>query len=70
MMCMENKKTRFMGYMTVKEAAEYLGVSPMTLRRWDRAGKLKARRHPMNNFRLYSEDDISKVKKMIEGGEE
>jgi DNA-binding transcriptional MerR regulator len=28
-------------YLTVKNAAAFLGVSPKTLRYWDRTGKLK-----------------------------
>lgn len=40
-------------YLTVGEASELLGVSKDTLRRWDRAGKLKARRHPITGYRLY-----------------
>ncbi|HDS01935.1 MAG TPA: MerR family transcriptional regulator [candidate division Zixibacteria bacterium] len=55
--------------MTVKEAAKYLGVNPETLRRWDNKGKLKTRRHPMNNFRIYSKADIERIKKKISGGE-
>jgi site-specific DNA-methyltransferase (adenine-specific) len=54
-------------YMTVKEAAEILGVNPETLRRWDRAGKLKAKRNPMNNYRLYSVQEIENLKKQIAG---
>lgn len=45
-------------YLTVGLAAEYLGVHPDSLRRWDRAGKLKPRRHPINNFRLYLRRDL------------
>lgn len=41
-------------YLTVGEAATTLGVSRSTLRNWDKAGKLKAYRHPMNGYRLYS----------------
>ena len=40
-------------YLTVGEAAQMLGVSKDTLRRWDRAGKLEARRHPITGYRLY-----------------
>ena len=40
-------------YLTVGEAAQILGVSKDTLRRWDRAGKLEARRHPITGYRLY-----------------
>lgn len=42
------------GYLTTQEAAELIGVSPKTLRRWDNDGKLKASRHPINGYRLYS----------------
>ena len=45
-------------YLKICEAAEYLGVSKDTLRRWDSAGKLKARRHPVSNFRLYLRDEL------------
>lgn len=43
----------FREYLTVKAAAEFLGVSPETLRNWDDAGKLRAVRHPVNGYRLY-----------------
>jgi len=50
-------------YMTVKKAASFLGVSPMTLRRWDNENKLKAIRHPMNNYRLYEKKQLEKILK-------
>jgi MerR family copper efflux transcriptional regulator len=45
-------------YLTVKEAAIFLGVSPSTLRNWDRAGKVKAVRHPVNGYRLYLQEHL------------
>jgi len=45
-------------YLTVGEAAEVLGVSPSTLRNWDKAGKLDAVRHPLNGYRLYRRADL------------
>ena len=48
-------------YLTVKAAAEFLGVSPSTLRNWDRAGKLTPRRHPMNRYRLYRRTELEAV---------
>ena len=39
--------------LLVSEAASFIGVSASTIRNWDRTGKLKAIRHPMNNYRLY-----------------
>lgn len=55
-------------YMTVKKAATFLGVSPMTLRRWDNGKKLKAIRHPINNYRLYTREQLEKILKGIEAG--
>lgn len=51
----------FKEYITVKEAAELLGVSIMTLHRWDAKGKLKSYRHPINNYRLYKTADLKKL---------
>jgi excisionase family DNA binding protein len=36
-------------YLTVQQAARYIGVSAQTLRRWDAEGKLKSLRHPGND---------------------
>ncbi len=53
-------------YITIKQAAKILGVSPLTLRNWDANGKLKAHRHPMNNYRVYKIEDLEKVINEIE----
>lgn len=53
--------------LTIKEAAELLGVAEVTLRRWDAAGKFPARRHPMNGYRLYREKDVLVLRKQILG---
>jgi len=42
----------------IGEAAEILGVSQDTLRRWDNNGKFKSIRHPINNYRVYSDNQI------------
>ena len=48
-------------YLTIGDAAEYLGISKDTLRRWDRAKKLVARRNPMSRYRLYSKKELDDV---------
>ena len=53
-------------YITIKEASTILGVTKLTLINWDKSGKLLARRHPFNNYRVYKLEDIDKVLKMIE----
>lgn len=56
-------------YITIKDASKILAVSKITLRNWDRSGKLKAHRHPFNNYRIYKIEDIDKVLEMIESNE-
>lgn len=55
-------------YITIKEAADVLGVSSLTLRNWDKNGKLKALRHPMNNYRVYKTEDLEAVLEEIKTG--
>jgi DNA-binding transcriptional MerR regulator len=54
--------------LTIKQAAELIGVAEATLRRWDAAGKFKARRHPMNGYRIYAEKDVIRLRNRIESG--
>lgn len=53
-------------YLTIKQAAVLLGVSPLTLRNWDKRGQLIAHRHPVNNYRVYKIDEIEKLIQKIE----
>ena len=55
-------------YLTIKDAAKILGVNPETLRRWDNIGKLKTKRHPINNYRIYDPLEVKKLRKSILGG--
>jgi excisionase family DNA binding protein len=48
-------------YISIKDAAEILGVTTLTLRNWDKKGKLKALRHPLNNYRVYKKEDIDEL---------
>ena len=46
-------------YFRISEAAEYLGVSPNTLRNWVNSGKVVAVRHPVNGYRLFRKEDLN-----------
>ena len=48
-------------FMTIGEAASYLGVSRSTLRNWDKQGKLNAKRHPISRYRVYDREELDKV---------
>ena len=53
-------------YLTVAEAAEYLGVSANTIRNWGRDGKIKEHRHPINNYRLFKAVDLERILKKVD----
>lgn len=54
--------------LTIKAAAKVLRVSEQTLRRWDKAGKLQAKRHPINGYRLYALEQVLELRKLIQPG--
>ncbi len=53
-------------FLTVKEAAEFLGVSANTIRNWGREGKIPEHRHPVNNYRLFIREDLEKLLRQVE----
>ena len=53
-------------FLRISDAAEYLGVSPNTLRNWESAGKITAHRHPMNDYRLFRLEDLDALLKKVE----
>lgn len=52
---------RFDEYMRIKEAAEFLGVTPNTLRNWEKEDKIKVYRNPQNSYRLYKKEDLEQL---------
>lgn len=56
-------------FLGIKEAAEILNVSKLTLRNWDKAGKLPALRHPISNYRVYRRAEVMRVIEKLESGE-
>lgn len=53
-------------YLRIAEAAEHLGVSPNTLRNWERAGKIQARRHPVNKYRLFRREELDALLRRVQ----
>lgn len=52
-------------FLLVTEAAEFLGVSPNTIRNWGRDGKITEYRHPVNNYRLFKRKDLERIRKKL-----
>ena len=53
-------------YLTVHEVAKLLGVTPLTVRNWDKKGALVAYRNPVNNYRMYKVEDVEALLREIE----
>ncbi|KPJ70945.1 hypothetical protein AMJ51_00510 [Microgenomates bacterium DG_75] len=47
-------------WIPIGDAAKYLGVSRDTLRRWEKAGRIKAHRSPTNR-RYYTKEQLDQV---------
>jgi len=56
-----SKHSTLAQFLKVSQASQLLGVSASTLRNWDRQGKLRPVRNPMNGYRLYQRDDLEKI---------
>ena len=53
-------------YLTVNEVAKIFGVTPLTIRNWDKKGALIAHRNPVNNYRVYKVADVESLMKGTE----
>ena len=54
---------KFNEYLKITDAAKFLGVSGNTLINWEKEGKIKVYRHPINNYRYYKKEDLEKILK-------
>jgi len=52
-------------YLTIHDAAQFIGVAPNTLRNWEKAGQIKVYRNPINKYRLYKQEDLEKLLQTI-----
>jgi hypothetical protein len=52
--------------MAIAHATEYVGVTPLTLRNWDKVGKLQAVRN--NDYRMYDKDELDKFLAQLQKG--
>lgn len=45
-------------YLMTADAAEFLGVSQNTLRKWAERGDIRMHRNPANGYRLFKRSDL------------
>jgi DNA-binding XRE family transcriptional regulator len=48
--------------LTITEAAEMIGISPKTLMRWEKSGKVRKAKRDFRGWRVYEEDDVLKIR--------
>ncbi len=53
-------------FVTIREAAQILGVSLNTLRNWHRDGKMTVYRNPISGYRLFKKADLEELLRQIE----
>ena len=54
------------GRFSITELAKELGVTPKTITRWEKAGKIKRAKRDWKGWRIYSPEDVKQMKELIE----
>ncbi|MBN1793906.1 MAG: MerR family transcriptional regulator [Candidatus Omnitrophica bacterium] len=54
------------GKMTITEVAQIMGVTPKTILRWEKAGKVSRAKRDWRGWRVYTVDDVKKIRKFYE----
>lgn len=52
--------------MTITEVADLIGISPKTLARWEKVGKIRKPKRDWRGWRVYDESDFSEIKRFHE----
>jgi MerR family transcriptional regulator, copper efflux regulator len=52
---------KIIDYLKIKEAAKLIGVTPNTLRNWEKEKKIMVYRNPQNSYRLYKKEDLEQL---------
>jgi excisionase family DNA binding protein len=57
--------TKLTDYLQTAQAAEVLGVSQNTLRKWAATGKIPVQKNPANGYRLFRRSDLDRFLRTI-----
>ena len=52
--------------MTITEVADLVGISPKTLARWEKVGKIKKPKRDWRGWRIYEESDVTHIREFHE----
>lgn len=51
--------------MTITEVSEKVGVTPKTIIRWEKAGKIRKPKRDWKGWRFYEEEDIAHIERIV-----
>ncbi|MCA9407333.1 MAG: MerR family transcriptional regulator [Candidatus Omnitrophica bacterium] len=52
--------------MTITEVAEIVGISPKTIVRWEKVGKVRKAKRDWRGWRIYDEHDLDSIRQFRE----
>lgn len=58
------------GRLTITEVGKYIGVTPRTIMRWEKMGKIKRSRRDWRGWRFYLKEDMEDIRKFYESSYE
>lgn len=50
------------GWMTITAIAQRIGVTPKTIMRWEKAGKVNRAKRDWRGWRVYENDDLKELR--------
>jgi len=53
------------GRLTITEVADRVGVTPKTIMRWEKAGKIKKPKRDWKGWRFYEESDVIDIQRIV-----
>ncbi len=54
------------GRLSITEVAKFIGVTPRTIMRWEKTGKIKRSKRDWRGWRFYMKDDLEEIRKFYE----
>ena len=54
------------GRLSITDIAKELGISPKTIMRWEKAGKIKKAKRDWRGWRVYAPEDLDEMKSLIQ----
>jgi DNA-binding transcriptional MerR regulator len=50
---------------TITDIAKKVGVTPKTIIRWEKAGKIRKPKRDWKGWRIYLEDDVANIERIV-----